>query len=185
VVVVTDWLTAVAATDLPNIDRLVEPTGLAVIAAVENNLRSDELAGLLAQGWSADLQSEYWSGFRNDFGAIRGNSLAAIEVGVEVEVPGFPDFAAVEISTDGTTGRAILRLTETGWKVDFAATVGPALIGPLGEYIESSLNGDHAVVVADAYRVAVVPALEAAAALDPANSVLVFETEFIRQLVDS
>ena len=89
----------------------------------------------------------------------------------------------MEISIDDTTGRIILRLTDEGWKVDFAATIGPALVGPLGEYLESALAGEHAVAIADAYRSAVVPALTAVAALELDNSILVFETEYIRQLV--
>lgn len=177
------WLDAVAAADVDRIERLVEPVGLAVVAAVENNLRSDELAGLLADGFSPDLAAEYWAGFRDDFGAIRGSSLSELEIGNEISIPDTSEYAAVEIAAGETTGRVILRSTEQGWQVDFAATVGPALVGPLGEYLEGALTGEHATPIGDAYRFAVVPALAAAATLDQENSVLVFETEYIRQLV--
>ena len=177
-----DWVEAVAAGDIADLERLVEPIGLAVVAAVENDLRSDELAGLLVGGMPADLQTQYWITFREDFGAIRGSSFDQIVVGREVAVPGLADFTSVEISNDGIIGRVVLRRTDLGWQVDFAATVGPALIGPLGEYLESALAGDHGVVIADSYRTAVLPGLEAAIAVGDNNSVLVFETEFIRQL---
>jgi hypothetical protein len=69
--------------------------------------------------------------------------------------------------------------------VDFPATVGPALIGPLGQYLASAASGDNAGSIAAAYRDFVTPGLDAALDLDPANTRLQFEAEYIRQLADS
>ena len=179
------WIEALEQGDLAEIESLVEPTGLAVVAAVENNLRSDELAGLLGAGLTSELQAQYWNGFRDGFDVFRGESISAVTVGAETGLPGLTTFTAVELATQGATGSVILRQTESGWVVDFVATVGPALIGPLGEYLAAAVAGEHADAISGAYRDAVVPGLEAALALDPDNNALVFEAEYIRQLAAS
>jgi hypothetical protein len=176
-----EWLEAVVAGRAAEATQLVEPTGLAVIAAVENNLRSGELVGLLDEGLSADLESEYWLRFAEGFAAFSGAPLSELTVGAEVAV-GLDGQTAVELSSDSSTGHVFLRLADSGWQVDFAATIGPALVGPLGEYLASALSGDNAEAVAAAYREAVVPGLDAALALDGVNSALLFEAEYIRQL---
>ena len=48
--VTADWLSAVAVVDEGALDALVEPVGLIVVAAVENQLRSDETVALLEAG---------------------------------------------------------------------------------------------------------------------------------------
>jgi len=183
--VVSAWLDAVAGQDVAAIESLVEPVGLAVVAAVENNLRSDELAGLLDGGMGEELATEYWSSFRDGFDAIQGESVSEIRVGEPVPIPDARDHTAVSIGTGTTQGRVILRKSVDGWKVDFAATVGPALVGPLGSYLASALKGDDAEEIAAAYAEAIVPGLDVALALDPENTNLAFETEYIRQLADS
>ena len=67
--------------------------------------------------------------------------------------------------------------------VSMIATVGPALVGALGDYLNSAMDGENAESIAAAYRSGVLPALELAMKLDPGNADLVFETEYIRQLV--
>ncbi len=179
------WLHAMNGSDATAIDSLVEPVGLAIIAAVENNLRSDELVGLLESGMSPDLATRYWAAFYDGFGAIQGASLEDTSVGDPIQIPDSRDHTAVAIATGGAEGRVILLRTEAGWKVDFAATVGPALVGPLGSYLASAMEGDDAEEIAAAYAAAIVPALDAALALDPGNTNLAFETEYIRQLAGS
>ena len=71
--VTAEWLDAVVAGDFERIVGLVEPTGLAVVVAVENNLRSTELAALLESGLPDDLRAQYWSDFREDFTAFRSS----------------------------------------------------------------------------------------------------------------
>ena len=183
--VVDAWLDAVAGPDLSALEPLVEPVGLAVVAAVENNLRSDELVGLLRNGMSDDLAMEYWAAFRDDFAVIGGEPWSALSAGEPVQVPDSREHTAVAIVTASSEGRVILRQTDSGWRIDFAATIGPALVGPLGNYLSSALGGDQAEVIATAYADAIVPGLDAAFALDPENSNLAFEVEYIRQLADS
>ena len=183
--VVAQWLDAVVAGDTDALATLVEPDGLAVLAGVENNVSSDELVALLNGGFEGDLAAGYWTAFRDDFAAIRGGSLESLTVGDESPIEGISNYLAVAIAMDETVGRVIVRRSDTGWRVDLVATVGPALVRPLGDYLLGALNGDNAVVIADAYRSAIVPGLDAAIALDESNSDLVFGTEYLRQLSNS
>ncbi len=176
------WLDALSSGEYALMEQLVEPTGLAIIAAVESNLRSDELAGLLESGFTDELRAQYWSTFADSFALFRGEPIGAVAVGDEIALAGVAGHAAVALETDSATGSVILREMPDGWRIDFAATVGPALIGPLGEYLGTAITGEHAAVISSAYGAAVVPGLEAALALDQDNSALVFEAEYIRQL---
>jgi len=181
--VVTQWLAALGGPDVDALRPLVEPVGLAVTAAVENNVRSDEFAGLLRSGLGDDLAMEYWTSFRDDFEAVHGESLGEVVVGEVVPIPGADGYTAVAISTETSEGRVVLRQAGEGWQVDFVATIGPALVGPLGEYVASALEGEYAIEVVAACGSTVVPGLDAAVALDMGNTNLEFETEYIRQLV--
>lgn len=182
--VVERWLSGVATTDLAILETYVEPTGIAVLASVENRLRSDETVALIESGFSDKLAVDYWASFRADFEAIRGFSVQALTVGERVPITDQPDFTAVEVISPEGTGLVILRRTiADGWRVDTAATMGPALVGPLGEYLLSALEGDNAETIAEAYRTGIVPGLDAAISLDPDNTDLAFETEYIRQLL--
>jgi hypothetical protein len=185
-VVVEQWLGAIAASDTEALERLVEPVGLAVLAGVENGLRSDELVALLDSGFDPELAIEYWDSFRRDFEAIRDLPLASLIVGDESDIAGQPDAVAVEIASPEGAGLVILRKSAVGgWQVDTAATMGPALIGPLADYLLSALDGANSEFIAAAYREGVVPGLNAAVGTDPENTDLAFETEFIRQLLQS
>lgn len=183
--VVTQWLEAVVAGDIEALAGLVEPVGLAVLAGVENNVSSNELVGLLNGGFEGDLAAGYWATFRDDFAAIRGGPLDGLTVGEETPIAETPDYLSVAVAMDDTTGHVIVRRSETGWKVDLVATAGPALVRPLGDYLLGALAGDNATEIANAYRTAVVPGLDAAIALDESNSDLVFGTEYLRQLSES
>ena len=183
--ITSQWLESVAAGDQSAIAGLVEPTGLAIVAAVEGGLRSDELAGLLESGIGDSLAAQYWADFRSSFEAFQEAEIADIAVGEATPVSGADSFASVQLKTPSATGYAILRNTGAGWQVDFAATIGPALVGPLGDYLVSAIAGEYGEAIASAYREAIVPGLEAALVLDPENSRLEFETEYIRQLADS
>ncbi len=182
--VVSQWLDAVVAVDVAALADLVEPGGLAVIAGVENSVRSDELVGLLNGGFKGDLAAGYWRTFRDDFAAIRGGSLENLIVVDETPVAGNADFVAVGVLLDETTGSVLVRQTEAGWRVDMAATVGPALVDPLSDYLSSALSGSNAIPISDAYRSSVIPALDAAIVLDETNADLVFGTEYLRQLIE-
>jgi hypothetical protein len=182
--VASEWLAAVGEGDVAALRTLVEPQGLAVLAGVENSLRSDEMVGLLRSGFSDDLAVDYWSSFRDDFALIRGIPITALSVGaVQIDDP-VPGMATVEVDSGESSATVGLRRTSSGvWQVDMVATVGSALVGPLSEYLSSALTGGNADEIAGAYRSGVLPGLELAAALNPQSSDLVFELEYIRQLV--
>lgn len=183
-VVASAWLDAVVATDTDALGELVEPAGLAALVGVENALRSDELVAIIDAGLGADAAGDYWRSFRDDFEAIRGIPLATLSVVPGEEVLGEPGFAVVELAAETGSGRLVLRRDDDSrWQVDMVATVGPALVGPLGDYLNSAIGGENAEPIAAAYRSGVLPALELAIKLDPENADLVFETEYIRQLV--
>ena len=184
VAVATEWIQAVAANDVAALQRLVEPRGLAAVAAVESNLRSAEFVALVESGIPEELSAQYWSQFRDDFAAFSGTALADLSVGDEQAV-NVPEFTAVELVGADGAGAVVLRRGSAGWQVDFPATMGPSLIGPLGEYLASAVDGEFAGPIADVYRDVVAPGLDAALALDPANSRLGFEAEYIRQLAES
>ena len=185
--VVEQWLEAVAAVDLEALEGpLVEPVGLALLAGVENQVRSAELVGLIDAGVTGQLADGYWRSFRDEFGSFRGSDIGSITVGAESPIPSNPDYMAVEISTSEQSAFVVVRTNDPDkWQVDMVATLGTGLVGQLREYLESALEGDYSVPIADAYRSAIVPGLDAALALDPEDARLVFETEFIRQLVGS
>ena len=176
------WIEAVASVNIEALDNIVEPVGLAVLAGVENVVSSSEMVGLIDGGFADELAIGYWTTFRDDFAAIRGGSIESLTVGSQHEIAGRDNYLGVDITLNETTGQLILRNVDGAWKVDMAATVGPALVGPLGDYLASALQGDNAAQIADAYLGSVVPGLETASAVDATNSDLVFEIEYLRQL---
>jgi hypothetical protein len=182
--VVEQWLGAVAAGDVARLETLVEPIGLAVLAGVENQVRSAEMASLIDRGVTGQLAQGYWQSFRNNFEAFRNIELDAVTVGEERSVTSGLGHVAVEVSTPEQTALVLVRINEpVGWQVDMVATIGSGFASQLRTYLESTLDGDQAEPIADAYRFAVVPGLDAAIALDPDDALLIFETEFIRQIV--
>ena len=180
-----DWLDAVARGDGETATLYVEQDGLAIFAAVESNLRSEELVALLRDGMEPALETQYWSDFATDFSAFSGTTISDLVVGTASAVPGHADFVSVSVAGPAGEGRVVLRNLDAGWLVDFAATVGPAIVGPLGEYLAVAGEGEHAEEIGLAFVESIVPGLEAAAAIDPEDSRLVFEAEYIRQLAGS
>lgn len=184
--VVEQWLESVDAGDVARLETLVEPVGLAVMAGAENQVRSSEMASLIEGGVTGQLAQGYWRSFRDDFEAFRNIEIETITIGEERSVASSSDHVAVEVSTPEQTAVVVVRINEpAGWQVDMVATIGPGFASQLRTYLESALAGEQAEAIADAYRFAVVPGLDAATALDPDNALLVFETEFIRQIVAS
>ncbi len=181
--VADDWLAAVSSLDTAALADLVQPDGLAVLAAVESNLRSDELVALLESGMSEGLRAQYWSQFRDDFARFSGTDLAALEPGDVTTLT--TGYAAVALVGPDSAGYVILRQDEGRWQVDFPATIGPSLVGPLGEYLASAAAGDSGARIAAAFGDYVAPGLDAALALDDSNTRLEFEAEYIRQLAGS
>jgi hypothetical protein len=183
-IVAEEFLAAIASIDTATLHDLVEPDGLAILAGVENRVRSDEMVALLETGLEENLAAGYWQSFRDDFAAIRGIPIDTLSVGGERPEDLGSDYAAVVVSGGGTDGVVVLRLSEEqGWQVDMIATIGPALVNSLVDYLESALGGASGEVIAEAYRWAVLPGLDAAIVLDPGNATLVFSTETIREML--
>ena len=156
--VVEQWLQAIDEVDVAALETLVEPVGLAVVAGVENQVRSDEMAGLIETGVTGGLARGYWQSFRDSFEAFRNIDIGSIVVGDERPVASNPDHVAVTISTPEQGSLVVLRTNyPAGWRVDMVATIGPGLASQLRTYLESALDGGFSEVIADAYRVAIVP----------------------------
>ena len=182
--VVEDFLVAIASVDTQALDDLVEPGSLAILAGVENQVRSDEMVALLENGLEGDLAAGYWQSFRDDFAAIRGIAVDSLSVGEERAEDLGRDHAGVVVSGGGSDGVTILRRSdEQGWQVDMIGTMGPALVDSLVDYLDSALEGANGDVIAEAYRSVVLPGLDAAIILDPGNASLVFSTETIRDML--
>ena len=64
-------------------------------------------------------------------------------------------------------------------------TLGPALIGQIGDLLASAGDDPNGDTVRDAYRTDVLPALEAAAAHDPENLALAAEIREIQSVLGS
>ncbi len=182
--VVGQWLDAIGEVDVSRLELLVEPTGLALLAGVENRIRSAEMASLLDSGVTGQLAQGYWQSFRDEFEVFRSVPVESIVVGEVRPIASTPNHVAVEVSNEEQTALVVLRdNAPLGWQVDVIATFGSGLVGQLREYLESAVAGEYGLTIAEAYSFAVVPGLDAAIALNPNDALLVFETEFIRQLV--
>ncbi len=179
------WVDALAAARFAEVAALVEPAGFAVVVAAENGLGADQLATLLDGGVPADLAASYWSSFVDSFAAFRGLPLSSVAV---VEATGVAidgaNFAAVTIESGEGSGEVIARGREDGtWRVDLAATVGPGLASSIADDLPAALESSGADTIASAYEAAVVPGLSAALARDPSNRELVFDIEYIVQIL--
>jgi hypothetical protein len=182
---VQQWIDALAAGRADEALAVVEPAGLAVVIAVENSLNPDQLATLLTDGVPADLNASYWSSFVESFATFRGMTLSSVTVGetTPFDVEGVP-VAAVTIHAGDGSGEVITRGADDGtWRVDMAATVGPGLASAVADDLPAGLEGDGGDAIATAYETAVVPGLSAALTRDPSNRALVFDIEYIVQLL--
>jgi len=185
VAAVRQWIDALAAARYVEALALVEPAGLAVVVAVENSLDPDQLATLLADGIPTDLAASYWSSFIESFAAFRKLPLGSVTEGeaTEFDIEGVT-FAAVTIEAGEGSGEVIARRRDDGtWRVDMAATVGPGLSSTIADDLPAGLEGSGGDTVAAAYETAVVPGLSAALDQDPSNRELVFDIEYIVQLL--
>jgi len=78
----------------------------------------------------------------------------------------------------------IARQQEDGaWQVDMVGTVGAGLAGPMGDYLVNALTSATGELIAQAFETAVVPGLSAALERNPTNRQLVFDIEFIVQVL--
>lgn len=159
-----------------------EPSMLVVVAA-ENGLETSLVASLLRRGATAESAA----GYLDDFGAALrerfGRSLA------DVSVDGFSQvgetYAAVMVTGDGTATIVTRRAPGGLWQVDFAGTLGPALITQIRSVLEAADDGEDGDTIRDVFAADVLPALDAAAASDPENLTLASEIRLMRRLLDT
>lgn len=183
--VVRLWIDTLADARFDDAHALVEPLGLAVVVAVENDLTTDQLATFVEDGVAPELVAAYWSSFGEAFEAFRGLPLASVVVGdtEELSIEGV-SYSAVEISSGEVSGEVIARQQEDGaWQVDMVGTVGAGLAGPMGDYLVNALTSATGEPIAQAFETAVVPGLSAALERNPINRQLVFDIEFIVQVL--
>jgi len=165
-----DWVNAVAASDTEAIEVAVDQSALVVVAAAENAYTLEETAALLQEGLSPEVSDLYWEVFRDEFASFSGTSFRDLEVGVyeEFSTKG-TDFAQVTLRGEFANGTVVTVQTPTGWQVDMAATVGPALVTQIRDFAEQLDDSPEARLVERALLERVVPGLYAAAYLDPDN----------------
>lgn len=182
--VVAQWIEALDTGDVATIGSIVETQGVAVAAAVENGLDARQLDALLKDGMPEGLATDYWRSFTNGFATFRGLPIGTTTVRAQTPLSAAGvDFTAVDVSSGEGEGEVIVRLVDGRWRVDLIATVGSALVGPLGSYLFGVVEGPDAAGVVGAYKSYVVPALTAASARHPEDRRLEFELEFIVQLI--
>ena len=183
--VVGGWIRAVIASDTVALSELVEPSGLVILAAVENGFTEEETRALLESGIPEELVADYWATFRSGFVDFAGVPLQSIEVGDHDEFQlGRVRFAGVVIrSGDGATSVIVARRDER-WRVDLIGSFGPAFAAQLRRMLVNLSDSPAAETIRDTYRSDVVPGLLAAFRRAPGNSVLGAELERMALLLE-
>jgi hypothetical protein len=165
--VVANWFDAVEAGDIEAAGASVVAGSLAVVLAVENDLTSEQLAVLAADGVPADAASAYWASFRDGFSAFAGRPMSTLAVGDynEFESEG-EQYAAVEVTgTSGAVTTVFTRLGDDGmWEVDLVASLGSGFVGHLRASHAVLPVGEEGSAARDVYREIVEPAMWAAMA---------------------
>jgi hypothetical protein len=179
---VTAWVAAVEAGDVGRLTQLVEPVGMTLVAGIENNLDVAVLARLLAAGMPDDLLATYWTSFRDEFVTFAGSDLGELQIRAGTSSTG-DALAAVDLVGDDGVTTVMVRIDGGLSRIDMVATLAPALAGRFGSYLAATLGSSEAPVVAEAYHVAVVPALEAIAEGAEPGAEIGFQLEYIRQLL--
>ena len=179
-----DWLNAVGAGESDQIAAVVEPNGLVILAAAENSYSMEETAALLQSGFTETLATTYWSTFRQEFAGFAGVPFEDLEVGVYEEFDAAETrYAVVTIRGQAGDGTLVTASTPEGWRIDMAATVGPAFATQIRQMAEGLDDTSASVIVARALRTDVLPGLQAASQLDPDNIQLADEIDQIEQIL--
>ncbi len=183
--VVRDWLDAVGSGDLRAIATAVDETSATVVIAAENGYTVGELAALLDGGLPEGVASSYWTSFESAFEEFRGIKMSSLVVGdfspIEVDAG---EFAAVELESPEGLAEVVTRRAADGrWRVDMVATFGPALVRTLRSTLDDAAADPDGAVVRAGYARSVLPALEAAVALDTGDTLLQSQLAAMRLLV--
>ncbi len=163
--------------------RLTYQESMLIVLAAENAMPTEELATLLRRGATEASAARYLAGFSDALRARYGGSLAAVTVDGFTQLGG--KYAAVAVTGDGAATIIARKSPDGLWQVDLVGTLGPALISQIGDLLDAAGADSDGATVRDAYRINVVPALEAAAAHDPENFALAAEIREILSVLGS
>lgn len=186
-VAVDEWLDALVDGDTAGASASVEPVGVAIVLALENDLGDDQMAELLESGLSPQLEASFWSSFAADFTVFAGGPLDEVVVGRHADLATEQgSFAVVQIERGAGRGSVVTRGSPAGgWSVDLLATLGgafaPLLFERLADVDPASAAGR---VILDAMRRSGLESLEAGAAAAPDDERLAAEVERIRRLLE-
>ncbi len=183
--VVRDWLDGVGSGDLRAIANSVDETAATIVIAAENAYTVAELAALLDGGLPEGVASSYWTSFESAFEEFRGIKMSSLVVGdfSRIDVAA-GEFAAVELTSPEGLAEVVTRRAEDGrWRVDMVATFGPALVRTLRSTLDAAATDPDGAVVRSGYARSVLPALEAAVALDSGDTLLQSQLAAMQLLV--
>lgn len=184
--VVGAWIDAIVAADTATLADIVEPGGLAMLAAVENGYTADTTSDLLSGPLPDEFVSDYWATFKEGFTDFAGIPLQAVEVGSHEEFAlGDVSFASVVVSS-GDAVTAVMTSRRTGrWRMDLVGSFGPAFAAQLRRMLVNLPESEAGDRVRDGYRSEVIPSLLAALRRAPGNTVLAAELERMALLLES
>ena len=179
---VRSWFDALQTGDGAAALELTYRQSMLIVIAVENGLPEDELGPLLRRGVTDESAIGYMADFAAALQASYGESLRDVSVD-DFSTVG-ETYAAVGVTGDGPAWIITRRAPGGLWQVDLVGTLGPALIAQLRELLEAVSDTDDAVSIRETFRNDVMPALEAAAAIDPENLALGSEMRAMERLLE-
>ncbi len=184
-VAVARWLDALGQDDYTGAATHVEPTGAAIVLAVENALSDDEFAELLESGWTETLATSFWSSFSQDFALFAGSGVDELVVGrhADLSTP-TGTFAAVTVEVAGSEGLILTRRDAAGrWQVDLLASMGGAFVPLVFDRVVELGAGGAGDLIRSALADTALASLDAAAVAYPEDARLETEIARIRQVL--
>ena len=175
---VRSWFDALEADDESAALVLTYQRSMLIVVGAENALAIDDLAPLLRRGATESSAEAYMADFGDALRDRYGSSLT------EVSVDGFnqigDSYAAVTVTGEGEATIITRRNSDGLWQVDLVGTLGPALIGQIRSLLDAEGEDDDQATIRQAFELDIVPALDAAAAHDPANLTLASELRVLK-----
>ena len=178
---VRTWFDSLDAGDMVTAEQLTFSGSMLVVLAAANAMPSEELAPLLRRGATEESGAQYLTEFTDALRARYGRSLAAVSVDGFTQIG--DNYAVVAVTGDGRATIVTRRSPGGLWQVDLVGTLGPALIGQIGDLLDGARDDPDGDTIRDTYRMDVLPALEAAAAHDPENLALAAEIREIQSML--
>ena len=180
---VRSWFDSLDAGDMLAAEQLTFPESMLVVLAAENAMPIEELAPLLRLGATEESAARYLTRFADALRARYGGRLSTVSVDGFTQLG--DNYAAVAVTGEGSATIITRRNPDGVWQVDLVGTLGPALIGQIGDLLHGAGDDADGHTVRETYRIDVLPALEAAAARDPANLALAAEIREIQSVLGS